>query len=151
MKKILTFLFVIVLFASCKLDKPNIILKPTIELIVGKWYFTQDTVREYKNGTLFREIANAGINLNRHDYHQFNNDGTCLTNFNTNTENFLYSINGKVIKFSHPSPVVGGASYIQDATIKKLTSDKLTLFYDDTSTDDNGNVIRTTEIAYLSK
>jgi hypothetical protein len=122
--------------------------------LVGKWYFTVDTVRVYTNSTLTSSTPSAYFNS---DYLQFNSDGTGVQLRGAASTNFTFSANSKVLDMSlaktgnsiSTQDIKGidvSGSTVRVATIEKLTATDLVLYFTATS----GNT-QTTETAYLSR
>ena len=142
MKNLIIILIALLLFFSCKKDNKTTPSTNSTS-ISGKWYYAQDTIREYKNGVLQSTNNTGGITFGSSSYMTFNADGSGNQTLGTNVTNFTYSISDKTITFNTQGQIEKG-------TIKAHTDTKLEIYYDD-STTDSGDVIRYTETAYFSK
>ncbi|WP_448698688.1 hypothetical protein ACFGVR_17675 [Mucilaginibacter sp. AW1-3] len=151
MKKIILPALLIILVISACTKEPG---ASTASLaIVGKWYYTQDTLRTYKNGVL-QSINTTGVTLNGTSFNQFNNAGRGSVLISGNSNAFTYSITGKIITLYKAAQSIGGVAIppaTEFATIKTLTATQLVLFYSDTSADAQGNTILSTEVACFGK
>jgi len=159
-KYLLIFMSAIAFLYSCKKDNPSNSKNTNQQLkISGKWYYMQDTILEYKNGTLthvVNQLSNTMIDPNY--YIQFNDDGTAVASYDDGISNITYTLSGNKIVLNFPAytenspggPITVPASSNQ-ATVKILADGRLELFYDDSMTDSSGNIIRDTEAAYYIK
>lgn len=145
-----------IFFFSCKKNaSPNDGDKTTnTSLLVGKWYYMQDTVLEYKNGTLSRIVnEESSATIDPVYFMQFNSDATGVASNESGSVNFTYTLNGNKLTTSFAASRSGGEvvpAHTDVPTVKILTSGRLELFYDDSDTF-NGDVIRNTEAAYYIK
>jgi hypothetical protein len=139
-KQTLILILSILAFSACKKESAS--NKNTS--IVGKWYYTQDTVVQYKNGVITSRDNTGGVIFNNTSYEVFSPDGTGSQTFGSNTTPFTYSVNNNTVTTIESGDTENGA-------IKILSSSRLELYYDDTSADGNGNTYRVTEAAYFSK
>jgi hypothetical protein len=147
-------LFVIISAAilfGCKKDQNNAGNNTDYsKLIVGKWNFTQDTLRVYKNGVLQSVSTNPVVLA----YEQYNADGTASQGFGGNVTTFSYTIAGNAITYNIPAQTLNGSPIplsTKTATIKNLTANSLELLFDTDYNDNSGNVTKYSEVEYLSK
>ncbi len=154
MKSLTLLSCVAMLLVSCKKDRPENSGSNTIDasLLLGKWVYTQDTIKIYKNNVLMHNYADGGL-VDGINYQQFNKSGG-LQGIGPNVSNFTYTVYYNVISFYFPKQTVGAVTldaYTQKATIQMLSTDKLKILYDDTSIDPDSTIYRTTEAAYFKK
>jgi len=143
MKNLILITLAVVLFAACKKESsPAKTTDDNKTLIIGRWYFTQDTVKQYKNGILVYYSTTGGLDIGT-AYEQFNADGTYTDFFNGKASTSPYSLEGNTLTLTQSNGTESGQ-------IKTLSSTKLVIFYDDNFVDGN-TTSRTTEVAYLSK
>jgi len=120
--------------------------------IVGKWYFSTDTVNNVSNGKITKSFINEGFTTS--DYYQFNTDGTGTTGGpSLGVQAFTYNINGSIVTMNTPASTVNGfpePAYTETATIKAATSTDLFLYYDDADPDGVAGD-RVTEAQHLKK
>jgi len=149
MNKLLLLVLAVILFVGC--TKNNAPVPQSSVSVVGKWYFTTDTLNEYTNGTLQHSVPKS---YNRTDYTQFNSDGTGEENDSSIVTNFTYTVSGKTITLNYPAQTIDGSSYPQSSettTIRSVTANNLVLFFDDSFTNGDGSTGRDTEAEYFSK
>lgn len=131
------------IFFSCKKDSPKI-------SIVGKWYYSQDILKQYNNGSL----RFTGDTVSTSDYQQFNSDGTGVRG-PVVMSRFNYVINNDTVILNTPEQTVNDpniGAYIlpastEKAVIKTMTSNTLELYIDDKNSEGTGN----TEDVYFTK
>lgn len=159
-KYLLVFVSVIALLYSCKKDNPSNNNNTNQQTkISGKWYYMQDTVLEYKNGVLSRIINQlSSTTIDPNYYIQFNSDGTGISSGDSGSVNFTYTLSNNKLTTNYPSHTEsspGGTitfpAFSNQGTVKMLADGRLELFYDDSTTDGSGNVIRDTEAVYYIK
>jgi len=144
-RKLLTLVLLILAFAACRKDETDLPTKIDIkQSILGKWHYTADTVKMYTNGAITQTYPTGGVTSAY--WVQYNSDGTGQSGIDGKTDvtKFTYSINNNILT------VTNTGSSPENAKIKKLTSNRMILFYDDSSVS-NGVTSRTTEVAYFSK
>jgi hypothetical protein len=164
MKKLLFIAAAVLLFAACgkagfSSDDGNITTTTSTVSIVGKWYYTLDTVRTYSNDTL--KTTNV-FNYHNTDYLQFNSDGTGVKQADTTTTNFTYIIIGQTLTLHLPSAITVSsihktqdtrtdvlAGVNQSATIRQLTATNLALFFPKETTTNSTETV--SEAVYLSR
>jgi hypothetical protein len=156
MKKTYVLLIPLLALISCKIAPP--IAPSETNLLIGKWYYTQDTLRTYLNGVLQSSNNTGGMTFNRSNFTQFNADYTGatgnITGSVTTQVNFSYSMTANTVTFNTPSQPVAGYTIpasVATAAIKTLSATQLSLFYSNSSKDNNGNTILNTEAAYYNK
>jgi hypothetical protein len=161
MKKLLFFFVTIALLSSCKKDETGtdtskVTVKTTItpSQLVGKWYYTLDTIKENVNGGAFK--IRSTVKYNRKEYIQFNADGTG-SEFYNEVLPFTYTVKGNVLTFNHPEATIstGGGpltfpAYSQSATIRSVTSTEFNMLYYE-PTVNGANTTITYEAQYFSK
>ncbi len=143
--------FAMVLTISCKKGTTP---APSANNLAGKWYYSADTLKEYKNHQLVSTDNTGGITIGQSSYFNFNANGTGSQVLGTATTNFNYTVAGNICTINTPAQTVDGfpiQASIEKATIKMQTSNQLILYFDDTSTATNGDVIEDTEAAYFTK
>jgi len=123
------------------------------QLIVGTWYYTNDTTKSYRNGVLQSTVTNLIVN-DRTNYAKYNSGGTGAALVLGFSNTFTWSIGGNILTLATPAVTVSGLvipATNQAWTIKSLTATNMVIYYSDTSKDSSGNTILDTEVAYLSK
>jgi len=124
-------------------------------LIIGKWYYTLDTLKENTNGGAFKILSTLS-GYDRTFYSQFNSDGTGVEFYNGSSP-FTYSISGNVITYNFPAQTIalpGGSvtdpAFTKTATIRSVTADQLSILYYDTTVVGNTTTVDY-EAVYYSK
>jgi hypothetical protein len=146
MKKHFTYwvlLFAFVLIAGCKRDSVN----PTTPIIAGKWKYTSYDAKMYING---QQTTDQPYNYDKGEYLQFNEDGTGI-DYQTS---FTYTFKNDQLIVKYGAYVDGGVSYdayTDTCTVKELSANKLTIYYENSFKDSN-NVLNTNTVTeYLSR
>jgi len=143
-KILLVALAAIALFMGCqKKSTPS----PSAS-IVGKWYITTDTTRQYTNNVLTDQDPES---FDHTDYVQFNSDGSGVQLSGDESGNFTYSVKGNSVTLNYPKQVVDNTTidaFSKTATYK-ATSSALYIFITDTETD-GGATYRYTESTYFT-
>jgi hypothetical protein len=134
MKKLLLVTFFAIAFATltigCKKDSKAVIPGKEISPIVGKWKYN------------YVDAHTPGVTIERRyiytkgEYLQFNTDGTGK-DLHTS---FSYTIKDKTVSISYAEYTTDGVihnAFVDIATIKELTGNKLTLQFDYTFTESN--------------
>ena len=126
MKKYLGLLFILAAFVySCK-KSGNRVVAPNAS-IVGTWFVTNDSLKEYDNSGLTSATANA---YNKEESYRFNADGTGYTSIDTVPGNttFTYTKAGNNVVLTYPAQNYKGDE-IDTARIGVLTATSLELIY----------------------
>ncbi|MDB5159054.1 MAG: hypothetical protein JWR50_3761 [Mucilaginibacter sp.] len=161
-KRLLIIVLSVAIFVGCKSNKttdpspkPNQstdTVKDAAKLIIGKWHYTADTVKKYVNRVLTQTDPTGGVTSAY--YMQFNADSTGVSSNGAGANAFFnYSISDNSIIINTPLQTVGGIpvpASMETATIKKITTNAMMLFFDDEEIDDNVDY-RTTRAAYFSR
>ena len=125
MKKYLALLFIPAAFVySCK--KTNDV-PVTPASIVGTWYVTNDSLKEYDSSGLTSATDNT---YNKGELYQFNANGTGYTSIDTIPGNttFTYTLTGSNAVLDYPAQNYKG-DQIDTARIGLLTQNRLELIY----------------------
>jgi hypothetical protein len=125
--------------------------------ISGKWFISRDTVIETVNSKFSFTDAN---NIKTGTYIQFNNDGTGQ-NFAPGdsatpdiSSHYTYVYSGSSLTLNYPAQTVGSSSqaaYSQVYKVISVNTSMLVLVYNNTTTDDIGNVNSVSAIEYWNK
>lgn len=151
MKKILLpILALIFIVSACKKEAGH---ANGNQLIVGTWYYTNDTTKSYKNGVLQSTVTNLIVN-DHTNYAKYVSGGTgnalVLGFYNT----FTWSISGNTVTLITPAVTINGLTIPatnEPWTIRTLTATNMVLYNSETSNDNSGNTFLDTEVAYFSK
>jgi len=161
-KRLLIIVLSVAIFVGCKNNKTNDpipkknpgtdTVRDAGKLIIGKWHYTADTVMKYVNRVLIQTDPTGGVTSAY--YMQFNADSTGISSDGAGANAFFnYSISDNVITINTPLQTVGGipvSATVKIATIKKIATNTMMLFFDDTEVDADV-VNETTEAAYFSR
>jgi hypothetical protein len=116
--------------------------------IVGKWYITTDTTKEYTNNVLTDQDPES---FNHTDYVQFNSNGTGVQLSAGISTNITYSVKSNSVTLNYPKQTVANVTidaFSKTATFK-TTSSTLYIFIEDSETD-GGATYRLTEATYFT-
>ncbi|MDB5286424.1 MAG: hypothetical protein JWR05_1373 [Mucilaginibacter sp.] len=160
MKKYFTYwilLFAFALIAGCKPDPvnynipiattPAVTVKADIKILAGKWNYTSDNVKLYVNDT---QSGGQPYTYSKGEYVQFNNDGTGRDYITS----FTYTLKDDKLTINYSAYVDAGVpidAYTDTCTIKELSANKLTLYYDNSYKDINNMLSGSTVMEYLSR
>jgi len=126
MKKYLSLLFILAAFVySCK-KSGNRAVAP-VPSIVGTWFVTNDSLKEYDSSGLTSATANT---YNKEESYRFNADGTGYTSIDTipGSTTFTYTVAGDNAVLTYPAQNYKG-DQIDTARIGLLTATSLELIY----------------------
>jgi len=130
---IIAVIAITLLAVSCQKDP----VRNTIDQrLIGKWYYTLDTLKYNQNGGPYNLISAS--TYNRVEYLQFNTDGTGIDFYNNTPYNFTYSVTNNLITFNYPFIAVPTAkgllytlAYTQKASIRYATATDLALLFNE--------------------
>jgi hypothetical protein len=121
---------------GCSKSK-NVNPTPPEVSIVGKWYFSTDTVNDVSNGKITKSFINEGFTSAY--FEQFNADGTGLSGDGVSAPfPFTYTISGNTVTTITSAYTLNGftePAITEAATIKVATATDLFLYYDDADED----------------
>ena len=142
---LLVALAAVALFMGCsKKNNPS----PSAS-IVGKWYITTDTTKQYTNNVLTVQDPES---FDHTDYVQFNSNGTGVQLSGGVSSSFTYSVkNSNSVTLNYPKQTVDNVTiyaFSKDVTFK-ATSSTLYIFLEDTETD-GSTTYRLTEATYFT-
>jgi hypothetical protein len=152
-------LFAVALIAGCKTDPvdysittPNTPatttpVKVDIKILAGKWNYLSDEVKIYVND---QQTTGQPYTYTKGEYIQFNNDGTGKDY----TTSFTYTLKDDKLTINYKAYVDAGipiSAYTDMCTIKELSANKLTLYYDNRYNDASNLLNGNTVIEYLSR
>jgi hypothetical protein len=143
-KILLVALVAVALFMGC--SKKND-ASPTASL-VGKWYITTDTIKQYTNNVLSEQDPES---FNHTDYVQYNSNGTGVQLSAGTSTNFTYSVKNNILTLNYPKQTIDNVTidaFSKTATFK-TTSSTLYIFIEDSETD-NGVTYRLTEASHFT-
>jgi hypothetical protein len=143
-KILLVALVAVALFMGC--SKKND-ASPSASL-VGKWYITTDTIKQYTNNVLSDQDPES---FNHTDYVQYNSNGTGVQLSAGTSTNFTYSVKNNILTLNYPKQTIDDVTidaFSKTATFK-TTSSTLYIFIEDSETD-NGVTYRLTEASYFT-
>ncbi|WP_295719678.1 hypothetical protein [Mucilaginibacter sp.] len=156
MKKILPVLLLITILFSCKKNQgpQPATTNPNATLLVGKWVYTQDTVKVYENGVVTGIFTDGGgVKFDGTFFEQFDKNGGGLTQGPTDfASKYTYTIDGNIITAIHQKQVIQGyttAAVTKTYTIKFISSSKMVLYNENFTPP--GATDKITEISYFIK
>jgi len=132
-KLIVAAIAITILAVSCQKDP----VRNTVDQrLLGKWFYTLDTLKYNQNGGTYNIISTA--TYNRVEFLQFNADGTGTDFYNSVATNFTYSVTNNLITFNYPAssiPTAIGLVYIlpytKKANIRYATANNLALLFNE--------------------
>jgi hypothetical protein len=141
--------FLLIIMVGCK-KSDNKKSSSNSTLLLGKWYYTADTLNQYSDGKLLYTYPNAESSS---DYLQFNSDGSGYSSGSNIIDAFTYKVSGEILTINAKAFVVGGTNIPASTTnlnIVILTGSNLKL-YSDTTEVGNGIKFRETQVSYLTR
>jgi hypothetical protein len=160
MKKHFTYwmlIFAFALIAGCKPDPVNYnipasatsatAVKADITTLASKWNYTSDEVKLYVDD---KQTAGTPYTYSKGEYIQFNADGTGKDYITS----FTYTLKDDQLTIKYNAYINGGVQFdaeTQTCTIKELSGNKLTLYYNNSYKDINNLLSGSTVMEYLSR